>query len=1056
MKGWQPLKKILNWQALIANVILNKYITALFVCSCSFFLNNAAAQDIPHFMEKLTREDGLSSNKISDIVQDDNGFLWIATTDGLNRFDGTEVLQYFHKDNSNSISHNYIYCLAKLADNYIAIGTQAGLDFYNSNTGVFTNFYYKQNRPVDEFSNIIPRMAIDAKGNLWAASSSCIYVFDSQRRLKNVIPSGFSETDITRRRLKFIDKMLPLSNGDMLFYLSSGIKIYSSQEKKLVDLENSPWLHQLKFLYDLSKVRSFQKSDEYTPYANVFKIFDRYFLCLKPGIDSLFVFDEQGRSISNCYFAYNKYPYILWSQQISMIDSGRLLFLYHNYGLASIKITWQNNNPIIHSLSPLLFENYEYDAALSDRQGNWWLATTEHGLQKISPGKQYFTSDTLIDNLTGKPIGYEINFISKYDNTLWVSTYGNGFFEVDLRSGSYKQHVITIKPENRWTNFVWNVRQVTTDTLWVGTQAGMFWYCLSNQKSGRIPDYPGKPFGLDTFAITTQFPDSRGRVWIGLGRGNGVCCFDTKTRHFSNYPGNSPDGYPFRYPTIITEDTKGNLWFVNDASGSLAFLGRDDEHFRVVKLQTDSHKRVSNLSALFCKNDTTLWLGTITDGLVKYNVPSGSVTMYGHEKGLSNSHIGSIYEDNDKRVWLATEGDLSSFDERSETFINYSEKDGLPASYPTSSFYYDEKTKRLYTGGGAVLFYFDPGKMNAEQQPGETMITAMYVNADLLMPDPDKMERFGYWQNNITIQYSAIDLSNGPGTKYAYKLLGEDTGWVMAGHQRQINFSRLAPGHYTFIVRASNNNGRWSTRTASVRFYIKPPFTKTIWFYALILVGIAVLFYAMYRFRLRQLTNTEQVRSEISRNLHDEVGSTLTNISLGSLLAQKQMNDLKGLNKILKRIYEDSQHVSESMREIVWSINPKIDTLGESLPRMLHYASELLEAEDIELHAEIAPEIEKVKLSMQKRRDMYMIFKEAVNNLAKHSKAKRVNIQFSLTGKIFAMKVADDGIGFDTNTTHVNNGLKNMQERAQRHHWKIFIRSEKGKGTSIMLHAQIA
>jgi len=221
-------------------------------------------------------------------------------------------------------------------------------------------------------------------------------------------------------------------------------------------------------------------------------------------------------------------------------------------------------------------------------------------------------------------------------------------------------------------------------------------------------------------------------------------------------------------------------------------------------------------------------------------------------------------------------------------------------------------------------------------------------------------------------------------------------------------------------------------------------------------VIIGGLFYVMYRFRLRQVMRTEQIRSEISKNLHDEVGSTLTNISLSSLLAQKQLHDENNLNKILKRIYEDSQHVSESMREIVWSINPKIDTLGESLPRMLHYASELLEAEDMVVHAEISPGIEDLKLTMEQRRDLYLIFKETVNNLARHSKATEVNIRFGLANKMLTMVVSDNGTGFDTTAPLINNGIKNMRERAQRHHWKLHIRSATGAGTNINLQAQIA
>jgi signal transduction histidine kinase len=201
---------------------------------------------------------------------------------------------------------------------------------------------------------------------------------------------------------------------------------------------------------------------------------------------------------------------------------------------------------------------------------------------------------------------------------------------------------------------------------------------------------------------------------------------------------------------------------------------------------------------------------------------------------------------------------------------------------------------------------------------------------------------------------------------------------------------------------------------------------------------------------------TEQIRSEISRNLHDEVGSMLTNISLGSLLAQKQLTGDSPVNRILDRIYLDSQNVSQTMREIVWSIDPRIDTLGEALPRMLHYASELLEAKNIELEAEIVSGIEHVKLSMEERRDLYLIFKEAVNNLAKHSKATHVKVNFQLPGHALVMTISDNGIGFDRSLSPHGTGLKNMKERAEKHHWQLTMQCGSGKGTTIVLKAQIA
>ena len=186
------------------------------------------------------------------------------------------------------------------------------------------------------------------------------------------------------------------------------------------------------------------------------------------------------------------------------------------------------------------------------------------------------------------------------------------------------------------------------------------------------------------------------------------------------------------------------------------------------------------------------------------------------------------------------------------------------------------------------------------------------------------------------------------------------------------------------------------------------------------------------------------------------MGANLTNISFSSLLAQRQLHNGGAVNRLLERIYQDSLLVSESMREIVWSINPDIDTLGDALPRMLHYAAQLLESNSIELNAEIAPEVEQLKLSMKQRRDLYLIFKEAVNNMVRHSNASRAFIHFELSGPTLIMRIADNGSGFDTVPTGWQNGLKNMQQRAGEHKWNLEIRSRPTQGASITLSARIA
>jgi len=979
------------------------------------------AQEIPHFIEKLTMAEGLSSNNINDLAQDENGFLWIATPDGLNRYDGTEVTQYFHNPSSNSIPHNYIYCLKKLPGGSLAIGTASGLAFYDDNTGVFQSFYLRLNSPMDEYNNIILRLETDMFGNCWAASQNCVYLFDPHHRLKKAFFSPYTGADASRKRIHYADRILPMSNGDVWLHLYDGWRLYDHKKDTLSD---TPF---------------FLKDDALFPEAHLFSVYEKYLFYICPHTDSLQLLDERGHCLSSWPFPYNKYPYISWSQTVTALDSSRMLLLLHNYGMIIIDIDWRKGLPHFHFMTPLAFPASEYNTALRDVQGNWWLATTGEGLQKISPSRQHFHGETLIDRTSGQPARYEATTISHSGSHLWIGTYGNGFFEKDLRRDSIRQYFLTHTGDDTWANFVWNIRQINEDTLWVGTQIGLFWYSLASQRCGRLPACPGKPRALDSVAITTQFCDGNGFVWMGLGKGHGLCRWDPGQRCFHYYPGNDPHAYPLRYPTHISGDGQNDLWFISDASGKLVHWSRRTDSFEVVSLPATLREQLGNLSSICCDDDSILWLGSIASGLVRYDRYKGTAILYGHEKGLGNSHISSIYNDERGRLWLATEGGLTCFYLSRESFINYSTKDGLPVTYPTAEFYFDSSSGRLYSGGHGNFFYFFPHLICSLRTPPKTMITGIRTD-----------------DNNVMVQYAAIDLTDGASTCYAYQLQGMDTGWIMVGRQRQINFSHLGPGSYTFMVHAASAGSELFGQTASVSFRIPTPFARTPVFYALMALALGGLVYTFYRLRQKQLNNTLQIRSEISRNLHDEVGANLTNISLSSLRARQQLHNKKAVSQLLESIYQDSQTVSEAMRDIIWSIDPAIDTLGDALPRMLHYATRLLEANEIELHAEIPAAVEDIKLSMKQRRDVYLIFKEGVNNMAKHSNATQAFIHFASAANTLIMTIMDNGSGFDVRAIRMSNGLRNMRERARDHGWQLKIESGPKEGTTITLHAGIA
>lgn len=1004
---------------------------------------------MPHFIETISNEQGLSSNNINDLVQDNNGFLWIATSDGLNRFDGSETVQYYHSVTASTLPHSTVYCLKKLPGDIIAAGTQNGLAFLNTQTGVIANFYDKQNKAIDKYNNIFFELETDISGNLWAASQNNIYVFNKHLELIKIIPSTLSLANIEQDKMKFSHKIYPLSNGDMLFRLFNGWYIYSFEKNSFASFQQSAFLQQLKFLENISPPHI----DKSFVASHLYKIFKKYFLCIPAKTDSLFIFNEQGKKISSCYFANNHYPFIWWSQNINVIDSSKLLLLYHNQGFSFLALSWKNNLPEIQSVSPVLFSKQYFKTAIGDNQKNIWLATYHTGLKKICAYKQYFNGGELITN-KGESSTSEIVSLNKFNHKLWVATYGDGFFEIDSATGMQQQHLMKNTGNDTWANYIWNIRYQNKDTIWVGSQAGMFWYKLSAKKYGRLTGYKGKPTALDSVAITIQYTDSHNKVWIGLGKGEGVCYYDNNKKVFKHYPGNSLQGYPLRYPTSIAEDSKGDLWFVSDASPYLVHWNRNNEKFEVIKLPVSPGIIIGNLNGICCDDDSIIWLGSVNCGLLKYDLVKNQIKIYGHENGLSNNYFTSIYMDDKKRLWLITGAALSCFSPATVQFKNFTEKDGLPVQYPINYFFYDNTASLLYGGGIGKYFYFNPDSVDFNFSPQKTIITAIQINGKLYHANSSLPLQLRHNQNNINIRFTSIDFLNGSDTKYAYRLMDNDTIWINLGNQRQINFSNLAPGSYNFMVKAGNSSGQWNAQADKISFIIKRPFTNTIWFLLSILTGSILIFYALYHFRLKQLKRTDMMRNEISKNLHDEVGSNLSNINLSVLLAQKHLHDKTVLKKLLQRIYEDSRTVSDSMREIVWNINPNTEHLGNVFPRMLHYASEILEAKNIDLQATISPLAEGLKLNMKERYDVYLIFKEAINNIARHSEAKHVQIQFNSLHSNLQIIIIDDGKGFDYDTVFINSGLKNMQERAKSHNWEIKIQSMPDAGTTILLHTK--
>jgi len=417
--------------------------------------------------------------------------------------------------------------------------------------------------------------------------------------------------------------------------------------------------------------------------------------------------------------------------------------------------------------------------------------------------------------------------------------------------------------------------------------------------------------------------------------------------------------------------------------------------------------------------------------------------------------IYQIIEDDSGQFWLNTKMGLEIIDPVNKRFVHYSEKDGLSIDPPG---YLMKKTSgdlMLVDLNGLHIFHSSSVNLNKGAPP--VYITHLQVlDKDRPVYNNDTIH-LKYNENYVSFDYVALNYTQSFKNRYKYRLVGLDKNWINAGERRFASYANIPADTYIFEVTGCNNNGIWNENPARLILIISPPWWNTGWFYAFGALFVFAAIYILFQLRLQQKMKAFELRNAISRDLHDEVGSTLSSISFLSSMA---LNDVKDSNlkvyQTLRSISESSRKMLDAMNDIIWSIQPQNDTLSNIIARMLAFASELLEARKISLRYDIANNLKHLHLGVAIRHDFYVIFKEAVNNLAKYSQATEAHISLEFLPPYIVLTISDNGKGFDVTKIKNGNGLKNMESRSKKIGAIYDLRSVAGEGTTITLKVKFA
>jgi ligand-binding sensor domain-containing protein len=499
-------------------------------------------------------------------------------------------------------------------------------------------------------------------------------------------------------------------------------------------------------------------------------------------------------------------------------------------------------------------------------------------------------------------------------------------------------------------------------------------------------------------------------------------------------------------PTMVMKIFSDTLLFLGSEKDGLGIFNIPQRKL-IYHFNTTSNPALSNdfVNALLIDSSNTIWIGTLGGGLNKLDLERKQITYYTTHNGLPNDLIASMLKDDYGNLWLGTYNGLSSLNIEQGIFRNYFEEDGISNNEFNYLASHKSENGKLYFGTFNGITVFDPAEIiNQRSLPAPQLISIkkydsrkkLEIFKDKRLNTLSELEVNPY-NSFIELSFAIPSFRQHQRHEYEFRIQELDANWQDFGGQNSIRFHKLPPGKHHLEVRGKDNAGNLSKKIWEMPIHIKQAFYKTWWFIsAIILIGL-FLVYLLYQFRIRVLRKEIETRTRIASDLHDEIGSTLTRVSLQMQMMETSpfipKEDRGVLRSKLNQLSRIVDNAGNKLRDVVWSVDARSDYWKDMLARMTDYASDVLHPKNIEFdfHKEGIPLEQKIPIRW--KQNLYLIFKEAVHNVAKHSLGNHVSITIKhLGGKKIEMVIQDNGLPQNLTKSNSGQGLENLKLRAKR------------------------
>ena len=933
--------------------------------------------------EHLTIADGLSQNAGLAIFQDSQGYLWVGSQDGLNRYDGFGFRIFKHDpDDRSSISHNSILALTEDKAGYLWIGTWGGgLNRFDPVTETFVSYRSDPENPSSLSSDTVTSVKQDSSGALWIGTLAGLDRYnpstDGFDHFRNDPddPDSLSSDAIS---LIFED------SNHQLWIGTGAIGMEGSGLNRL----NPSTGKAIRYEHDESNPQSLASNNIASLYESsdgTFWIATGGFSLRGAGLDQ---FDP--RTGIARHFSHNpKVADSLSADDLMTLwgDSSGMLWIG----------TWTNGLNLMDLSSPGHFLHYQNDpffpdslsgnqvwSIYKDRSGILWIGTSHSGINKLPANSGQFS---LYRNNPGDPTSLGTNatgaFSEDKQGNIWIATWGAGLERFDPNTGQFEhfRHQPD-NPDSLSDDLFMAVYVDSYDMVWAGT-LGHGLNRLSPTLSRVLRHFhdPADPDSLADDNVASIIPDKKGGLWIGTF--GGLSHYDPQMNVFTNYSNDPKNPVSLGENKVVSLylDSAQNVLWIGTWGGGLNQLDLNDPRSADPKTAAFRHYRnnpegPSGLSqdsvwAIHQTADGDLWLGTQI-GLNRFDPDTKTVRHYTEKNGLPNNVVLGILEDDHGRLWLTTNNGLSHFDPRAETFTNYDSSDGLQSNEFNSNAYFRTRQGMMYIGGINGFNLFDPEKVRPNPVAPQVAITGFEIFNEPVKVDLSgrKPIQLSYKQDFISFEFAAFDFQAPQKNQYAYKLEGFDKDWIQAGNRRFATYTNVPGGQYVFRVKASSSDGVWNEKGVAIPIFITPPVWQTWWFLSSLAVVIGVLIAGGFRWRLNAIR-------EQNVYLETQISERTFELRQTNNLLEKEVEQRKRAEAELEKRAANELKQSEARFQAIFdnvAVGVAVMTLGRR-PIAFNTATERI----IGYNAEEMENIDPRSLALPEDRGMDMeLFKELI------------------------------------------------------------------------------